>query len=224
MELHRHSSACGAGALRINRTCARVRDRSVNHRKIPGSFVGGWDRRREGLTGSQPEPFPACEPEGPVAAIVMGNAERTACVQSKLILHPWWTWFSCSVQKKVIRVEDAIAEIFIRLTMKIVGRAFGTKIRHATSKSAPFRTKITGLHFEFLNGILSRNQHGQVDVSNVERLAIEVLGALVSERAAHLIIAPAERIHSDWCSSRTTLGNYRRRQDDEIENIAAIQR
>src|SRR4029077_14401143 len=218
MELHRHSSASGAGALRINRTWARVRDRSVNHRKIPGSFVGGWDRRREGLTGSQAEPFPACEPEGPVTAIVMWKAERAARVQSELILHPRWTWFSCSVQKQIIRVEDTIAEIFIHLTMKIVGRPFRTQIRHATSKSAPLGPKIASLYFEFLDGILGRNQHGQVDVSNVERLDIEVLGTLVSEPAAHLIIAPAERIHSNRCSSGTTLGNYRRRQDDEIEN------
>ena len=54
--------------------------------------------------------------------------------------------------------------------------------------------EVVVLHLEFGYGVLVWNQNGQIDVANVHRLPVNVLGALVAERAAHLVVAPAERI------------------------------
>src|ERR1700726_31902 len=99
---------------------------------------------------------------------------------------------------------------------------FGAEVGHATRKLSPFSAKIASLHFEFLNGILRRNQDRQVDVANVQRLAIEVLRALVSEGTVHLIISPTKRIHSHGSACGTSLWNYRSSQFDQIKYVAAI--
>ena len=54
--------------------------------------------------------------------------------------------------------------------------------------------------------------------------AVDVLGALVAERAAHLVVAPAERILAYLRTAGTALCDCRGRKRDEIENVATIQR
>src|SRR5258708_1084668 len=98
--------------------------------------------------------------------------------------------------------------------MKEIRPSFCRKVNYPSGEPAPLRSQVAGLHFELLNRVLCRDQHWQVDVADVERLAVEILGTLISERATHLIISPTERIDSYRCTRGTALRNYRRRQND----------
>ena len=54
----------------------------------------------------------------------------------------------------------------------LVSPGFRAQVGHAAGELAPFGTQIVGLHLKFLNRILSRNDEWQVDVSDVQRLAV----------------------------------------------------
>src|SRR5258708_16528176 len=108
--------------------------------------------------------------------------------------------------------------------MKEIRPSFCRKVNYSSGEPAPLRSQVAGLHFELLNRILCRNQHWQVDVADVEGLAGEILGALISECATHLVIPPPERIDSYRCARRTALRNYRRRQNNQVKDIAPVQR
>ncbi len=41
---------------------------------------------------------------------------------------------------------------------------------------------------------------GKIDVADVQRLAVEVFGALIGERSTDLIVAPAKGVLADWRS------------------------
>ncbi len=108
--------------------------------------------------------------------------------------------------------------------MKRTCTRFSAEIGDTAGKLTPFRPQIAGLNFEFLNCVLGRNQNGQVDVTDVQRLAIQVLCALIPKRAINLIIAPTKRIHADRRPSGTALRNYGCREFDQVEYVAAVQR
>ncbi len=130
-------------------------------------------------------------------------------------------WLARAHQKEIVRIKDLVADIFVRFPVNGTCPRLRAEIGHATGKLSPFRSQIAGLNLELLNRILRRNQHGQVDVTDVQRLAIEVLCALVPERTVHLVVAPAKRIHSHRCARGAALRNHGCRQLNEVENVAA---
>src|ERR1700723_3645954 len=107
--------------------------------------------------------------------------------------------------------------------MKIVGAALGAKVENASGDFAPVRANIICLYFEFSDGVLRRNQDGQVDISDIERLTIEVFGALIGKSAADLEVAPCKRILTSRSLTRLSLHNHGWRDLDEAEYVAAVQ-
>ncbi len=77
------------------------------------------------------------------------------------------------------------------------------------------------MDFELANGVLSRNDDGQVDVADVQGL---VLRTLVGKRTSNLVIAPTERILAHRRTARPALGNSRWGNGNQIENISPVER
>ncbi len=139
-------------------------------------------------------------------------------------MHPGWSGLSSAVEEEIIRVKYAIAQIFVSFAVERIGSPLRAQAGDSTGKFAPFGFQITGLDFELLNRVLRWNQDGQVDVTDVEGLSVEILGALVSERPVNLVIIPAEGIYADGCARGTPLRNHGRSQNDQIEDIATVER
>ncbi len=155
--------------------------------------------------------------------VVGRKVQRTAGFRSELILHPRRARFPCGVQKKIIRIEDAVAQVFVSFPVKVVRPTFRAQVGHSSGETSPFRSQVAGLNFELLDGILGGNQHRQVDIADIQWLAVEIFGTLISKGTAYLVIAPPERIHADGGARGTALGNHGRSEDNEIENIAPVQ-
>ena len=75
--------------------------------------------------------------------------------------------------------------------MILARAALGAQVHDAASKFAPFRSQVVVLHFEFGNRVLVGNQDRQVDIADVDGLAVNILDALVAERAANLVSCPS---------------------------------
>src|SRR4029077_18075285 len=139
--------------------------------KITRDFLSIGNRGSERLTGSQPESFPAEKPKSR-RTVVLRNDHRSAGVNPELVLDPWRPWTPRSVEKKIVGVKDFVAKILVRFAMHRPGPGLGAKVGHPARKLAPFRSQIAGLNFELLNRILRGNQHRQIDVTDVQRLAV----------------------------------------------------
>ena len=124
----------------------------------------------------------------------------------------------------LVRVQNLVAEKLVSLAVEAVGTRFRAEVHDAAGELAELRSQVVVLDLEFADRILSRNNDGEIDVADVERLAVEVLRALIAERASYLVIAPAKRILADGSAARSALRNRRGRNRDQVENVAAIQR
>jgi hypothetical protein len=87
---------------------------------------------------------------------------------------------------------------------------------------APLGAQIAGLYLEFLNRVLRRDQNG-IDICDVERLAVQILRALISKRPVNLIISPAKGVHLDGCSRRTPLRHHGCCQFNQIKYVPPIE-
>ena len=105
-----------------------------------------------------------------------------------------------------------------------IGSGLGAEVDDSTGELAPLGTKIVVLHLEFPYGILVGGDQRQVDVADVEGLAVEILRALVTKGSADLIVAKIERIPAHDGAARVPLRNHGRGQKRQVENVAAIQR
>ncbi len=208
MEPGRCGGVTWAGAYAIHQASTRIHNRRIDGREIPHALRRGWNRGRERFASSQPEAFPTCEPECPLARARIAEWQRTAHFSSKLVLHPLRPSFSGRIQEIVVGVEYTIPQILIDLTVQPARSSLRREIDYSTSEPTPLRAQVTGLYLEFLNRVLCRNQHWQVDVANVQRLAVEIFGTLISERSIHLVISPAKWIDSDRRTRGTALGDH----------------
>ena len=123
-----------------------------------------------------------------------------------------------------VAFNTLLRKIFVRFTVVIVRTALGAEVHDTAGELAPFGAEVVVLHFEFGDGILGRNDDGEVDVTDVQRLAVEVLSALIAERTGHLIVAPAEGVLAYRSAARAALGDGARRQGNQVEYVAAVER
>ncbi len=107
--------------------------------------------------------------------------------------------------------------------MEGVGPGLGAQVYHAARELAPIRAKVVVLNLEFANRILCRNEDGQIDVADVKGLTVEVFCALIRERTAYLVIAPAKGVLAHRCATRSALRDGTRRNCNQVENVAPIQ-
>jgi hypothetical protein len=223
LKRHRDGGAAGACAYAVHGTGAGIHDRYVEGGEISIAFVSGWNGRGERFSPSQSEPLPTCKPECPIATAAV-ERHRTTRFRAKLVLLPRGARFPNRIQEIVIGVENAIPQVLVYLAVKIIRTTLCCEIHYSTREAPPLRAEIAGLHLEFLDRILRRNQHGQVDVADVQGLAVEILGTLISKGAIDLVVSPAKWIHSHWRTRRTALWNYRWSQTDQVKDIASVER
>jgi hypothetical protein len=109
------------------------------------------------------------------------------------------------VRKPVAGIQYLVADKFVSLAMPRVAAALGTQIKNSARQAAPFWSEIVGLHLELANRVLGRNQDRQIDVTNIQRLSVEVLRALVGKRTTYLEVTPGEWILPGRCSACSAL-------------------
>src|SRR5207245_11787542 len=106
--------------------------------------------------------------------------------------------------------------------MPSIGAGLCAEIDDTAGELAPLGAQIVVLDLEFRNRVLRGNHKRQVDVADVERLAIQVLGAFVRERPSNLVIGKVERVLADGATGCVSLGHYggwNRRQGIDISSI-----
>ena len=81
--------------------------------------------------------------------------------------------------------------------MKGIAAALGVEVDHAAGKTAILWSKIVGLDFEFLNGVLCGNYSDNVQVRSVGWHAVYQDLALPGHASANLKISQREGICSD---------------------------
>src|SRR5580658_2563345 len=128
------------------------------------------------------------------------------------------------VREKGPGIQHFVAKIFIRFAMIIVTAALGAEVDDTARELAPFRADVVVLDLKFTDRILNRNDDRQIDVADVQRLAIQIFRALVGEGTAHLIGSPAEWVLTDWGAARTALRDCRRGQKNQVKYVAAVER
>ena len=180
-------------------------------------------RRSDGVAEALPELLPTREKEH----LVLND--RTADVKSILVLNIRSSCVGLAavqltlLNEIVVRVENLVTDEFVSLSVEGVGTRFRAEVHDAAGELAELRSQVVVLDLEFADGILRRNNDGQVDVADIKRLAVEILGALVPEGTSHLIVAPAKGILADRRSARSALRNGGGRDRDQVKNIAAVQ-
>ena len=92
--------------------------------------------------------------------------------------------------------------------MEGIAARFCAEVRDGPGELAPLGAQIAVLNFELANGVLSWNDDRQVDVADIQWLAIKVLSTLVGKRTSNLIIAPAEGILADGSAPGAALRNH----------------
>ena len=107
------------------------------------------------------------------------------------------------------RIEDLVPQILVCLAVIVVRSALRAEVDDASGKLSPFRPQVVVLHLKFRDRVHVRNQNWQVDISDVYRLAVNIFCALVTKRAAHLVVAPAEWVLAHLRAPRAALGNRR---------------
>ncbi len=63
-----------------------------------------------------------------------------------------------------------------------------------------------------------------MSIVDVEGGSVDVLGALIRNSSANLIVAPSVDIIDRWIALRLTLRDHSRRQRNQVHHVSAIQR
>src|SRR5581483_2304152 len=113
---------------------------------------------------------------------------------AKLILDPRRPWLIFGGKEIVIRVQNSVAQIFIRFAMDQMRAGFRAQVDNSARKLSPCRPKIAGLNPELLKRIMGWYENLQINVADIKRLSIYRLCTLIAERSIHLVIAPTKRI------------------------------
>jgi hypothetical protein len=126
--------------------------------------------------------------------------DRATKVKSILILHVrWWGIRQAArefrlLEKIFVGIQRLVPKEFISFAVELVRSGLRAEVHHRAGKLAPLSAEVVVLDFELADRILDGNDHRQVDVTDVQRLAVKILGALIGERTSNLIIAPAEGV------------------------------
>jgi len=100
----------------------------------------------------------------------------------KLVLHPGRPWPVNRIQKEIIRVENFVAEILVRLAVDGACTSFSAEIVTPPENLPHSGPKLLVCTRNFLDGVLRRNQDGQVDIADVSAADVQKLRALVPKR------------------------------------------
>src|SRR6266550_9552531 len=205
----------------VANTASKTRDaqsRKVEVAACPcPAFCKRRNRGREQCPLAQSEGFPTEKKEKLLF-------DRSAAQGSSvLILGEWRARDPGSIGKKLVRVQHFVAKVLVRNAMPFIASCLSTQVDDAPGELAPLRPQIVVLDFKFPNRILGRNDERQVDIADIERLAVQILRALVPKGAAHLKISEVEGVLADGRAIGVSLRNHRRSDGGEVENVSPVQ-
>ena len=143
---------------------------------------------------------------------------------SELILSERWALNPGLIGKKFVRVQNFVAQEFVRGTVPLVGSRFGAEVDDPPGELAPVRPKIVVLDLKFRNRILGRKNERQIDIADIEWLPVQILGALVRKGAANLKISEVERVLAHGRAIAVSLRYYGGSDGGEVKNVAPVQR
>ncbi len=133
---HHRLAACVHASIVAN---ARRKPGLAYFRKISRAFVRVRNCSGEWRSCSQTKPFGAEKPECFISPAEMRNVQRTAGVCSELILYPRRSRLPGGIQKKIVGIEDFVAEIFVRFSVNGACAGLGAEVGHAAGELSPFR-------------------------------------------------------------------------------------
>ena len=73
-----------------------------------------------------------------------------------------------------------------------VGARFRAQVDNAAGELSPLGAQVVVLHLKFADRVRGRHQSGKVDVADIKWLTVQILGTLVRERSADLIVGKVE--------------------------------
>src|SRR5437870_3153865 len=115
--------------------------------EVPYAFVRQWNRRN---TGDSPVYSGTLKIEKPEELV---SDDGRAQISAKLMLVVFWLLKATPVGKKVVRVKELVAQIFIRDAMNLIGAPLrGHGDRRAGTAALLSGVRI-GDHFDFLNRV-----------------------------------------------------------------------
>ena len=154
------------------------------------------------------ERAPLAQPKTLIAAeveqLVLEN--RSSDVAPKLVLRKGRARDTISVVEEVIGVQHLVAYEFVDRTMDLVRSRLGRKVDDSAGKPAVLRPQVVGLHLEFLDGVLGRNNGNYIQVRSIRRYTINQNLALTGLASANLKISKRERIGADRVAGRRVPG------------------
>lgn len=91
-------------------------------------------------------------------------------------------------------------------------------------EAAELWAKAIGLDLEFLYGILSGDERGEIHVASIHRSAVDKGGALVGLSASDLKVAPSKWVGAGGGAAGLPTGYHAGHQGDESEHVTPIER
>ena len=175
----------------------------------------------EGLANTLPETFVAEEEKGLVLSVVKARKfHGSPDVKTKLILVEW----PPIGREEITGVQTGIAQVFVGGAVKLVGARLGGEIDYAARETAPLRVQVIRLNLEFLKRVLGGNQAELVDVTVVQRHAVEILRALVGDGTSNLVVAVVEGILPHGVALRLSLRHHAGGERHQVHRVAPVER
>src|SRR5712664_4835466 len=181
------------------------------------AFCKRRNRGREHCPLAQSEGFPTEKEEK------LLFDRRAAQGSSVLILGERRARDPGSIGKKLVRVQHFVAKVLVRSAMPFVTSRPGAQVDYTPGELAPLRPQIVVLDFKFPDRILGRNDERQVDIADIERLAVQIFRALVPKGATDLKISEVEGVLADGRAIGVSLRNHGGSDEGEIKNVAPVQ-
>src|ERR1039457_4389998 len=104
----------------------------------------------------------------------MGNEDRAAEVEAKLVLREGAAGVAGVVAPVVVCVEDLVAEVLPKGSVGSVGAGLGAELNGAAGEMAVVGSEVVGIDLELTEGVLGGNERGEVAIDGVDRSAVNV--------------------------------------------------
>lgn len=135
-----------------------------------------------------------------------------------------------TIVEEGIRVQYLVADVLIGAAVKAVGTGSGGHIHDAAGEAAELGADRVAVHAELADRVLHGHQRRTVDVTGIERHAVEVKSALVGHTSTDLVVSKpgvvgqgAIGLVADGIAAYRTLRHDAGGKLEQIEDISAVQ-
>ena len=108
--------------------------------------------------------------------------------------------------------------------MELVAAGLRGHVDDTSGEPSELRAKVVGLDLELLHRVLSRDQGGEVGVSDVDGCAVKGSGALVRLASANLVVAPSKDVDTGGTLHGLALWHDARSESDQVQHVAPVER